>query len=177
MIHERADEELVLAVQIGDITAFETLVRRYQARLHYYVWRFVGNPESTDEVIQDVFFKLYQTIERVDVSKKVQSYIYAIARNTAISYVRQNRPQARIDESISDDDVSLIDVLLNKEREKIVQNAVCTLSMMQQKAIKLYYFEELSYNDISKVLHVPINTVRTHLSRAKKVLKQRLKEL
>lgn len=160
------DKELVVAVQSGDIAAFEMLVRRYQKRLHVYAVRFVGSHQSADEVVQDALFKLYQTIDRVDASRKLSSYVYTITKHTAISYLRSHRSLLRLNEMIAQEE---------KADFSHIYDAVDQLSASYRSVIKLYYFDELSYKEISSKLRVPINTVRTYLFRAKKLLKERLK--
>ena len=168
-----SDEELVIAVQSGDIASFEVLVRRYQKRLQYYVHRYVHTDEAAEEVVQDTLFTLYQTIERIDTKRKVKSYIYAIARNMAISYMRRHQVEARIDESVvGGNDADVFDLLWNEEKVQTVRHALSQLSPVYRRALQLYYFDELSYKEVSKKLHIPLNTVRTHLARAKKALKR-----
>ena len=162
------DEELVLAVQSGNIAAFETLVTRYQRRLQYYVRRYVDSPESAAEVVQDALFSLYQTIDRVDTARKVKSYIYTIARNVAISYLRTHHIERRLNEMIVQEE---------KTDFSHIHDAVQQLPVSYRSVIELYYYDELSYKEISEKLHTPMNTVRTHLSRAKKLLKVYLKSV
>lgn len=175
MVQIQSDEELVVAIQSGDISAFEQLVRRYQQRLRYFVRRFVASREDAAEVVQDTLFVLYQTIERVDTARKVKSYIYTIARHTAISHARRYNNDTRIDESmIGDDDVDVIDTLWNEQRKDAIKRVLNRLTPRYRRVIQLYYLNELSYKEVSAKLHIPINTVRTHLLRAKQALKRHL---
>lgn len=175
MIQARSDEELVRAVQSGDIPSFETLVRRYQHRLLYYVRRLVPMEGSCDEIVQDALFSLYQTIDRVDTTRPVKSYIYAITKNKALSFLRSHHDMVRLDDvEIADDDIDLIDTLHNEDRKLSVKRALQHISPSYRTALKLYYFDDLSYKEMSKKLHIPLNTVRTHLSRAKTALKQHI---
>jgi RNA polymerase sigma-70 factor (ECF subfamily) len=175
MIQARSDEELVRAVQSGDIPSFETLVRRYQRRLLYYARRFVPVEGSCEEVVQDALFSLYQTIDRVDTTHPVKSYIYAITKNKALSFLRSHREMVRLDDiDVADDDIDFIDTLHNEDRKLSVKHALQNISPSYRTALKLYYFDDLSYKEISSKLHMPLNTVRTHLSRAKAALKQHI---
>lgn len=172
-MQEYTDEELVIAVQSGDITAFEQLVRRYQRRLLYVARRIVLSHEAAEEVVQDALFSFYQTIERIDTARTVKSYIYAIARNAAISYIRTHHYESRFDELTTvDDDTDFVDALWNEDKKTEIHRALKRLSPSYRRVIQLYYFDELSYKEMSERLHIPVNTIRTHLSRAKKALKR-----
>lgn len=170
------DEALVRQVQEGDIFAFEHLVRRWQQKLLLFVVRIVSDEQAGQDAVQEAFISLYKTIDRVDTKKKFSSYLYAIARNIAISALRARKPTASIDEStIGTDDTSMDEGLVSQEARGRVTKAVAKLEKKYRQVIELYYFRDLSYEEIAKTLRLPLNTVRTHLSRAKQKLRDILK--
>lgn len=167
-----SDEELVARVQEGDMLAFETLVKRYQQRLIHFVNRIVRDETTAEEVAQDTFVKTYRAMERIDTQRRFSTYLFAIAKNTAISYLRKRHPEVTLDESISDGGRSSVEETIEKKEERETVNRALASLGKYQKIIRLYYFENLSYKEIAKRLQLPVNTVRTYLRRGKEQLKR-----
>lgn len=170
-----SDSELVRAVQSGDIRSFEVLVRRYQRQLLSFALRFVKSQAAADDCVQEALFSLYQTIDRVDPSKSFKNYVYAIVKNEALSYLRKTNRFVPLEsiEQLDDGAGDSSELLERKERSQAVMQAINELPSAYQRILRLYYFDELSYNDISAQLSMPLNTVRTQLRRAKRLLQQR----
>lgn len=174
-MRERSDEELVVAVVEGDVFAFEYLVKRYQKRLHSFVLHVVGDDQAAADVVQESFISLYKTIDRVDTKKRFSTYVFSIARNRAISYLRSVQKTVSLEDVvIIDDDESLYEKISAAERRHTVRKALSKLEEKYRKVIRLYYFDDLSYEEISSCMRLPINTVRTHLFRAKEALRKLL---
>jgi len=178
-MQETTDEKLVTQVQQGNIFAFEQLVKRYQARLLRFARRIVYNELLAEEVVQDAFFSVYTHIHSVDPSKKFSSFLYAIVRNGAISALRRGpRKHASLDavEHMVSDTVSPLEHLVKHEDHGRVRHAVRALRSVHRRVIEMHYFDELSYEAIARKLKLPVNTVRTHLRRAKLALQKLLYE-
>ena len=163
MVTEKMDEILVREVQEGNILAFEEIVRRYQKRLIWFVTRIVHDQARAEEICQDAFFKTYQVIDRVDPSKKFSTFLFEIAKNKAIDEIRKTKREVPLQ------DIAVEEKLVD---ETGIREAVEKLPKAYRQPVKLYYFSDLSYQEISRKLGMPINTVRTHLRRAKERLKQ-----
>lgn len=170
-----ADEMLVAEVQDGSILAFEELVRRYQGKLYRFVMRFVLEHHAAEDIVQEAFIRLYRSIERVDTSKKFSSFVYALTRNCAISYLRAQKRDVPLEEALTltTDESPDTQVIARDERRR-VREAVNALDTKYKNVLSLYYFDDLSYEEISKRLKFPLNTVRTHLKRAKEALRKTL---
>lgn len=172
----RTDEELVRAIQEGDVLAYEQLVTRYEHRLLSFAYRIVGSHEAAEEVVQDALFAVYKTIDRIDTARKFSSYVYEITKHAAISYLRREHHTMTLDESVSiDGEKAMYENLGRSETQGKVREAVQSLPQKYRDVLQLYYFDELSYEEIAKKLDVPINTIRTHLRRAKSELAKRLR--
>jgi RNA polymerase sigma-70 factor (ECF subfamily) len=168
-----SDEILVHEVQEGNIPAFETLVNRYQRKLVSFVTSIIRDPDASQDIVQETFIQLYKTIERVDTTKKFSSYLYAITRNQAISYIRSKKPQVALSEARDIATTDTPDTRLERiDQATSVEEALKLIDNRYRKVITLYYYDNLSYEQISKLLHLPVNTIRTHLRRAKSALKQ-----
>lgn len=170
-----SDEQLVGLVQEGSISAFEELVRRYQHRLLSYVERRVHDPHVAADVVQESFINLYKTIDRVDTRKKFSSYFYTMTRNQMISALRTHKPHVPLEdaEHIPADE-ALEEGLIRTENTAKLREAISQMDAKYKKAVTLYYFDDLSYEEMGRRLRLPVNTVRTHLKRAKAALKKLL---
>lgn len=171
-MREKRDEELVREVQEGNIFAFERIVKRYQLRLFSFVFHLVRDNQAAQDVVQDSLVNLYKTVDRVDIRKKFSSYVFSIAKNTAFSYLRQQKKKVSLDDiaELAVDEL-LYEKMFEMEQSATMQKCLNQLDEKFRRVITLYYFDDLSYEEISKKLRVPVNTVRTHLSRAKVALR------
>jgi len=168
----KTDEELIAQIQEGDVLAFEEIVQRYQGKMLRFIARIVRDAGDAQDVVQDAFVKLYKTIDRVDTRKKFSTYFFQIAKNTAFSLIRSRKKEVSL-QAAQDvwDDTVLIDELEKKEKAQHLTKILDSLEPKYRRVITLYYFHQLSYEEVSKKLHIPVNTVRTHLKRAKEKLK------
>jgi RNA polymerase sigma-70 factor (ECF subfamily) len=170
----RTDEQLVLAVQEGDVFAFEVLVGRYQKKLHSFVSRMVSDSQMAQDIVQEAYINLYKTIDRIDAKRSFSIYVFSIARNTAISYLRQKKKHISLDMIELAEEERLYEQLVTRETQQTVRRAVAKLEPKYRRVIRLYYFDDVSYEQIAKSLQLPVNTVRTYLFRAKKILRDLL---
>lgn len=172
---ETPDEQLVRQIQDGNIFVFETLVKRYQRKLYLFVFYMLREDQASQDVVQDSLISLYKTIDRVDTSKKFSAYMFSITRNMTLSYLRKLKKSVSL-EKIKEfqEEESLYENFVLTEQNSILSKALSTLSAIHQQVIRLYYFSDLSYEEISKSVHMPVNTVRTHLRRAKEHLRKEL---
>lgn len=167
------DEELIRKIRQGDIFAYEILVRRYQQRLFGFIFRIVKQKEPTEEILLDSLYKIYKNIDKIDLSRKFSTYLFEIAKNDALSYLRKQKKEISINDlEFIDEDETIYEKLSKKDEEIRIRKAISHLEDKYQQVISLYYFEDLSYEEISAKLRIPINTIRTHLRRAKGQLKK-----
>lgn len=180
---ELTDEELAWEVQRGNIEHFGVLMERYQGKITRYGNKFISNRENIEDVVQEVFIKAYQNIQSFDVTQKFSPWIYRIAHNTYINALKKSErgPLYLFDFDTLISHTVVADPI-EKEREqteikKIVDRGLGELEPKYREILVLYYLEELSYKEISDVLHIPIGTVGIRLSRAKEMLRQTYKKL
>ncbi len=181
-----SDKELV-ALALRERAFFGNIVERYQARLRRYITRLgVKNPDDQEDVLQEIFIKIYRNLNSFDPGLSFSSWVYRIAHNEAISWYRKLkvRPEGYL---VADPDI-LLGLLAHDgedpesriEREQnaeIVQRALENLDEKYRVVLVLRYFEHLEYEDISDVLKVPVGTVGTLVHRAKKQLRRELEAL
>ncbi len=169
----KTDEYLVREVVEGSISAFEELVTRYQHKLYGFALSIVHDHAIAQDVVQESFIRLYKTIDRIDTTKKFSSYFYTIARNAAISLLRQRRQHVPLDVIKDVPSGHLVDdQYMEQEKKAWIRAALRRLDAKYHNVISLYYFEDLSYEEISRKLRLPVNTIRTHLRRAKEALEE-----
>lgn len=167
------DAILVQRIKEGDVLGFEEFVRRYQKRLWFFLSKILFSPYMVEEVVQDALFSFYRSISNVDTTKTISTYLFSIAKYAAIDRLRKEKKTVRLEDiEVAYEDESFYEQLTQQEHAQKIQRALQKIPPIQQRSIRLYFFDELSYEEISRTLKVPINTVRTNLRRAKAALKR-----
>lgn len=160
---------------------FGHVIERYEAPLQRYIRRLgVHSHEDQQDVLQEIFIKVYRNLNAFDTSMKFSSWIYRIAHNEGISWFRKHnvRPEGHLilesDEILAlqatkiDDQEKLFDVDINAE---VVQSALLKLDQRYREVLMLRFFEHKEYDEISDILKIPIGTVGTLVYRGKQKLK------
>jgi RNA polymerase sigma-70 factor (ECF subfamily) len=171
------NDESLVQLSLRNQANFAYLIRRYKNKLFYYIKRISGFPEEeVEDILQDVFLKVYKNLNAFNNDFKFSSWIYGIAHNETISAYRKkrSRPQ-KINLEVDEDGVEKIasDFDLDKEiNAKLTGEEVAlALSRMEEKyreVIVLKFLEGLDYREISDVIKKPIGTVASLMNRAKK---------
>lgn len=175
---DRTDEELAALVQGNNDTAYGVLIERYQSRLLRYGRKFLSDEDHIEDIAQDVFIKTYQNIRGFDVGRRFSPWIYRIAHNAFVNALRKKHqePVVAVDfDTFTDHPVHHYDPAEEEDR-KVMQSTVNAglkaLSPLYKEIIVLYYIEELSYLEISDILHIPLGTVSVRLRRGREALKK-----
>jgi RNA polymerase sigma-70 factor (ECF subfamily) len=181
-----SDKELILVIKNQNKEVYKELFIRYRKKLLTYIFHLVGNREETEDVLQNVFSKTYKSIKKFDTSRSFSSWIYRIAHNEAVNFLKRKSKQHSVSwENVSTskdkldiatNDEPLEDKWSHQEINREIDEALKKLPNKYQQIIKLRYFQELSYEDISKILGKPVNTVGTLINRAKKKLLEVVKK-
>lgn len=171
------DEELVAKIKEGDLESFEILVMRYQERLISFATYLVKDRMEAEEIVQDTFFNLYKTIQRVDETRKFSTYLFQIAKNLSFSFLRRRRKELGLNEALVLEmgDSGLYEDYFFKEASEKIRNQILLLEDKYRHPLQMLYQEELSYGEIGKKLKLPVGTVKTRISRARLILKEKLK--
>ena len=185
MIDERNLEELtdgdLVLLTLENANNFSYLVTRYQGKLQFYIRRISGvSQEDAEDMLQEIFVKMYTNLNSFDLSLKFSSWAYRIAHNHVISSFRKK--QARPQESSFDADERLInklvanlDLELELDRRFLhdhIAKLFDKLDVKYREVMVLKYFEEKTYEEISDILKKPVGTVGTLVNRAKKLFKE-----
>ena len=182
-----SDEQLMLLFQGGDENAYIELVNRYKDKLINFIFNYLGDFESSEDVVQDTMIKLYQKKHYYKEIAKFSTWLYTIAKNLANTELRKRklRKTTLLSQFSKDDktyDLPSDDPEIGQEIQtdivnKIIKNAVDQLSEKFKIVIVLRDIQGLSYEDISEIINVPIGTVKSRINRARLQLQLELKHL
>lgn len=177
------DEELAKQVVDGDRDKFGILMERYQSKLFRYGKKFLVDSDNIEDVVQDVFIKAYKNIKSFDTTQRFSPWIYRIAHNTYINAIKKNslNPLYLFDfDTLLSYTVVEDPVIKEREQKEIkefIDKGLDSIEDKYREILVLYYIEEFSYKEIADILQVPVSTVGVRIMRAKKVLKEKYKEL
>ena len=181
------DEQLIARFQAGDENAYIELVNRFRDRLINFVFQFLGDREQSEDVVQDTMLKLYVKKHYYREIAKFSTWIYTIARNLANTELRKRKRRkttllSQMTRDERDYDLPAIQPKIGQEvqsefAEKRIQAAIHALPEHFKTVIILRDIQELSYDDISSIVNVPLGTVKSRINRARLQLQVDLKDL
>lgn len=184
-LQEKSDSELV-ELSKKDQNCFSHLIQRYEERLLRYIIRVSSTSrENAEDILQNVFIKVYQNLNGFNPQYKFSSWIYRISHNETISFIRKNKNQPRVlDIEESDEFINSFASDFDLEREidkkELAKEIRMVLSKMDEKyreVLILKFLEERDYEEISDILQKPLGTVGTLINRAKKQFREKAKEI
>lgn len=176
------DEELAKR-SVSDTAPFGELIERYEATLLRYVMRRShATKEDAEDIVQNSFIKMYRNINDFDSTLKFSSWAYRITHNELIDWYRKqkSRPQLVFGDKDEDifasiaGDMNIEKSAIEAETKKEIKDIIETLDTKYQEIISLRFFEDKSYDEIADILQIPPGTVAIRLSRAKKILEEKL---
>jgi RNA polymerase sigma-70 factor (ECF subfamily) len=186
------DIKLMLEVKAGNRESFNRLVDKYSRQIINYIYRFSGSRQDAEDLAQEVFMKVYNAASAYVPSAKFTTWIYRIASNVSIDYLRRKKHGATtdsLDERLENEDGSAEkqvadDKQASPEKEAVgretadnINRALASLPENQRAAIILKIYEERSYADIASVLGVSVASVESLIFRARQALQIKLKSL
>ena len=181
------DEVLIKRFQDGDLSAYDIIVRRYKDQLLNFAYRFLGNSEESEDVVQETFLRLYRNRHAYRQIAKFSTWIYTIAGNLAKTELRKRKRRKLVsisDMGFEDKEYEIEDQAADTERsaesaltDKIIQKAINELSPRFKQVILLRDVQELSYEEIGKILNIPLGTVKSRVNRARLKLQSKLQDI
>ena len=185
-IREISDAQLVSVAITGGEASFEELVRRYQRPIAGYVYRMLNDYEASLDVVQEVFIKVFNSLDRYSTDYKFSTWLYRIAHNAAIDHLRRNSMNAQSIETENADGTYQIEFMSpnptpEQDRERSewrneIGNVVKKLPAAYRELILLRHSRDLSYDEIADVTGLPLGTVKNRLFRAREMMRGLLVE-
>jgi len=180
-----ATDELIERCLNGDQAAWESIVRLYRRRVFNVAYRFVGRHDQAEDLTQDVFLKLYRSLDTFDRRANFQTWLISVSRNLCIDHYRSVRKEREsINRDVDPADVAPVatdtraDVQLERrDRAKLLRRALDTLAPTLRAAVMLRDIQELTYQEIAERLHLPEGTVKSRINRGRTELARQIQRL
>jgi len=181
------DFQLIEAFRRGEEKAFDEIVRRYQRQVANIIYLTLGSREEVDDLSQEVFVRVYRSLERFEFDSSLYSWIYRIAVNLCIDEIRKKRIRKLIPlefitekklerEKRTKETATGADELLLKEKKEVIRRALERLSPIHRTVILLREYQDLSYGEIAKTLGISPQAVKSRIFRAREELREMLKD-
>lgn len=180
-----SDEILAGKIAGGESQFMSEIIDRYEPRLRRYIYRMVGKTDECDDILQDVFLKCFTHIKSFDTQQKFSPWIYRITHNETVNKLRKKRgvPFSQLDtpeydfaENLSGKE-NTAEQVSNQYDHAQVRQVIGALPPAHREVLVLYFYDELSYAEISDILRIPVSSVGVKISRAKELLAKHLKHL
>ena len=181
-IKSLTDVELIAKAISGREDGFEELVRRYQRPITNYVFRMLNDYDASLDVTQEVFIKVYNSLARYSSEYKFSTWLYRIAHNAAIDYIRRRSPHELSIETENKDGAYQLQIespnpTPEQDRERSewrteIESVVKCLPTVYRELILLRHAQDLSYDEIAEVTGLPLGTVKNRLFRAREMMRE-----
>lgn len=170
----------------GDQSAYEDIVNLYQHKLYQVCYRMLGSKEEAEDITQEAFVRAYINLHSFDQKRKFSTWIYRIATNLCIDRIRKKKPDYYLDaevagtegldmySQIAADEQLPEETLEQMELQERIQYEISRLPDKYRAVIVLKYIEELSLQEISEILEMPLGTVKTRIHRGREALRKQL---
>lgn len=182
------DDVLVEKALGGDEKAYKKLVDKYERALYFHILKMVKDKEQVEDLVQEAFVKAFDNLNTYSTTYAFSTWLYRIATNHTIDYLRKkklktlsidkpmNTREGEMEMQLPDESAETDRDIIQKQRQKIVQNAIDNLPEKYRKVIELRHMEEKSYKEIADILDSPLGTVKAHIFRARELLYKELKD-
>jgi RNA polymerase sigma-70 factor (ECF subfamily) len=176
------DYELIIKALNKDQKAYSRLLSRYHDNIFYYILRMVGSKIHADDLTQESFDKAFRNLDKYDSQFAFSTWLYKIAKNCTIDFVRKRKLNALHINYGSDEDASINENtlysgtpnpeenMIRQQEELMLMSHIEAMKPKYRKLIELRYIKEYAYEEIAQELNLPIGTIKTQLFRAKNIL-------
>jgi len=183
-MHKLNDHELVSRAKSGDDSAFNELMLRHYKGVLNYIYRFTNGSNSTEDLTQEVFYRVYKSLDKYKPEAQFTTWLYKIATNLCISDYKKNKRNYSLDEITENtgnmEDNSFFDAddnVYRKELKKKIDESLKQLNEKERVAITLCKYQGFSYNEVAEVLDCTVGAVKTHIYRGRMKLVEILGDL
>lgn len=180
-----SDGALVRCVLAGEPEAYDVLVRRYQRQVYSFVYRMTGNVTDAEDLLQETFIRAYAALPSFRQNASFLTWLYKIASNLSIDLMRSRRSkptdyledeiEAGREPSCADRSLDPQEYATREAVSEAVHEAIMALPERYRRVVLLRHVAEMSIDEIAELLQMPTGTVKTHLFRAREILRRRLR--
>ncbi len=179
--NQASDEQLAELVKDDNHDAFAELMQRYQTKIYRYIWYWLKDQDQAKDLTQDTFLRVYENIQGFDSSLKFSAWLYRIAHNLTINFIKRSKKLVNADHStlewLESKKGEIDDWLVKLEREELqgeIGGLCHLLPLKYREVLCLFYQDERSYEEIADILKIPTSTVGVRLRRGRQLLKKLL---
>lgn len=181
---EYSNQQLINSIKQGDVAAFEELYRQYYIFLCLIAGHIVRNHSDAEEIVSDVFVKLWNIREKIEITTSIKAYLVKAVHNTSINYLDRSKISKKLTDSLSNSDYELLawdsdyplGQLYEKEIINILDDGIRKLPDACRQVFLLSRDEDMTYSDIAGKLGISVNTVKTQMKIALSRLRETLKD-
>ena len=166
------DEQLIESYLNGEKEALEFLIKKYLKPIFGFAFSYTKNSEDAEEITQDTFFKAWKNLKKFDKEKKIKTWLFSIAKNTALDFLKKKKPLlfSAIEKDGKENSIigeiselsPLPDEILNRaDLAEELNLAMDKLSPKYREVIFLYYKEQFNFREISELLNEPLDTIKS----------------
>ncbi|MDB5204187.1 MAG: putative Sigma-70 family, polymerase ECF-type sigma factor [Candidatus Taylorbacteria bacterium] len=182
---ELTDQEIIESYIEGNKESLNILVNKYLSHIYNFVKRLYNNESDATDITQEVFIKVWKNIRKYNPNQNFKTWLFTIARNTTVDWMRKKKVYTFSDLESPDDDESFGDKLIDseplpeaiftqKELKTNLEKLLIVLHPDQKTVILLHISEDMTFDEISKVLKKPLNTIKSHYRRGIEKLRKNI---
>ena len=174
-----SDEKLIQEVKADNMFAFDILYKNYSKKLFQFAFSILKSREESENIVQEVFLKLWENRTRIEKNSSVKSYLFSIAYNSTIDLIRKKVKDSQFIEYLESLQEIYEEPDVNYEYKELTEKLHDIIHQLPQRQKEVYILhreEGLTYHDIAEKLHISVNTVENHMSRALKTIRFNLED-
>ncbi len=171
------EKQWIKRFQAGDAAAFARIMGHYEPYVLGLVWRMTGDRHAAEDICQEVFIKVLKGLGRFRTDSSLKTWVFRIAHNAALDHRRSSKPTEPLadrDEPVAGPEHQPLTRMENAQLRRAIERALEALPALPREVLHLFYWDELSVAEIGTVLGIPEGTVKTHLFRGRKALREQV---
>ena len=176
--NDHIDARLAVAATRGDDAALRRLFERYIGPVHSFVRRFVGSSDDAEDITQQSFVNVWKHLDRYDPSRPFSTWLFTIAHNEAVNWLRRKRPDAltpEMEDTIADPAARPDELALQAASARFIGNGMAQLDEPARRVVSLRHDDGMTFREMADVLGEPLNTVKSRYRRALDSLRKLLR--
>ncbi len=172
------EKEILLRIRQGDQLAFEKIYRVYGPKLYGNLFRLLKSTTQTEEILQDVFLKVWEYRASLDPLKSFSAFLFKIAENKAYDFFRKATREKKLEAELialsTVNYMALEEIVTDDEKSAALENAINNLPPQRQQVFRLCKLEGKSYKEVSDLLGISLSTISDHIVKATKAIRDHL---